>query len=181
MAYVRISNHNDTVTRSPEVEREILDRLATGETLMSICKDSHLPHRLTVLRWKRGEPEFRKLYEQARLDGMDAMADDLLEIADNARNDWMERKDPKNPGYEFNGEAVARARLRIDSRKFLMAKIAPHVFGDRVALTGADGGPIKTEEVSEPRILAQKIAFFLASHLPTDQSSDTETNSEVGA
>ena len=43
--------------------------------------------------------------------------------------------------------AVAKARLRSDSRKWLLSKALPKVYGDRIAaeITGKDGGPIEVE------------------------------------
>jgi hypothetical protein len=45
------------------------------------------------------------------------MEDELLEIADDATNDWIERNDPDNPGWHVNGEHIQRSRVRIDTRK----------------------------------------------------------------
>lgn len=155
--------NNDPKTTPLRVQEEILRRLAEGETLLAICKSPHMPARQNILRWRHTDPEFRERYELARIQGMEALADQTIEIADSLTGD------------------VQRDRLRVQVRETLMARVAPQLYGNRVAVTGAGGGPIQTQDVSEPRILAQKIAFFLASHLPTDQSSDTETNSEVGA
>lgn len=150
-----------------EVKQEMLRRLADGETLTAICRDDHMPVRSTVNYLMSQEtPEaiaFSNAYMRARVQGMQAMADDLLEISDNASNDWMEKNDPDNPGYDLNGEHVQRSRLRVDSRKFLMAKIAPHVFGDKtsVEVSGKDGGPIKTEGPSDYET-ARRVAMLLA-------------------
>jgi hypothetical protein len=38
------------------------------------------------------------------------MEDELLEIADDATNDWIERNDPDNPGWRVNGEPIQRSR-----------------------------------------------------------------------
>ena len=57
-----------------------------------------------------------------------------MEIADDARNDWMSYED-KNSGCEswrLNGEHVQRSRLRIDTRKWLASKLAPKIYGDLV-------------------------------------------------
>ena len=72
----------------------------------------------------------------------------MLEIADNSTNDWMERRREDGTVVTvLNGEHVQRSRLRIDTRKWLLAKLQPKKYGKHVsaALTGSDGGPIKTE------------------------------------
>jgi len=117
-----------------EIGNEICERLASGESLNAICRSEHIPHKVTVMRWLLSEQEiydgFRNQYAQAREIQYQFMADDILDIADDGRNDWMEREDPDNPGFNFNGEAVARSRLRVDTRKWFMSKVLPK-FADK--------------------------------------------------
>jgi hypothetical protein len=98
-----------------------------------------------------------------------ALAEETLDIADDGRNDWMERNDPKNQGYEFNGEHVQRSRLRVDARKWFAAKVAPKKYGEKVQqeLSGPDGGPIQTKGESAIEFLTRCLA---------DIASRTETN-----
>jgi hypothetical protein len=75
------------------------------------------------------------------------LADELLEISDDGSNDWMERKGKdERGGWELNGENIQRSRVRIDTRKWLLSKMLPKVYGDKteVAVTGANGGPLQT-------------------------------------
>ena len=65
-------------------------------------------------------------------------ADEKVEIADNASNDWMEREDSDNPGFTLNGEHIQRSRLRIDTRKWLLSKLVPKKFGDKCDLNSSD-------------------------------------------
>ena len=41
------------------------------------------------------------------------------------------------------GDMVERARLQVDTRKWLLGKLYPHVYGDKLAVTGADGGALQ--------------------------------------
>jgi hypothetical protein len=77
--------------------------------------------------------EFRKQYAHARDAQADTLADEILDIADDATNDWMERKDGEGEsiGWQINGDHVRRSQLRIDSRKWLAAKLAPKKYGDK--------------------------------------------------
>ena len=67
----------------------------------------------------------------------DHFADEIIEIADDASNDWMERerKDGSTEAV-LNYEHVQRSRLRIDARKWLMARMAPKKYGDKITHTG---------------------------------------------
>lgn len=113
-----------------ELAAEILERLTSGESLRSICKPDGMPAESTVRTWVvYDQSGFSAQYEKARRAQMDALAEDLLEIADEKSDD------------------VQRARLRVDTRKWLMSKIAPKRFGDRVVTehTGPNGGPIQNQ------------------------------------
>lgn len=115
-----------------QLANDICERLASGESLRSICLyDDHMPNESTIYRWLLKDEEFRKKYTRAREAQADAFVEELLDIADNGSNDWMKRKDPDNPGWQFNGEHSQRTRIRIDTRKWLMSKMAPKKYSER--------------------------------------------------
>lgn len=60
--------------------------------------------------------------------------DDVLDIAEDGTNDWMERHnfDGAETGWHINGEAVARSRLRIDARKWMAGKLKPKKYGEKL-------------------------------------------------
>ncbi len=92
------------------------------------------------------------------------MADETVEISDDGRNDWMERQSEEDKErYVLNGEHVQRSRLRVDTRKWLLSKALPKMFGDKITqeLTGKDGGPITTADLTDQEI-ARRLAFMLA-------------------
>jgi hypothetical protein len=119
---------------SPEIAAKICDRMAMGESLRSICRAEGMPAEVTVRGWAIEDREgFSSQYAMAAQIRMDCLADEILEIADN------ESGDP------------ARDRLRLDVRKWLMSKIAPKRFGDKLDLTHAspDGGAVQFITVYE--------------------------------
>lgn len=121
---------------------EICARLANGESLRSIGSESRMPDASTVHRWVQKDEEFRKQYARARELQADTLADETLDIADDGRNDWMLRNAEDNPGYQFNGEAVARSRLRVDTRKWVAGKLAPKKYGDKQTIAGDPDAPL---------------------------------------
>lgn len=130
-------------TYTQELADDILRRLADGETLRSICATEGYPCHRTVWWWvKENVNGFSIPYAQAREVGWFLIAEDILEIADNGSNDWIPRNDPKNPGYEANGEHIQRSRLRVDTRKWMLAKMLPKIYGDK--LTDGDTDPTVT-------------------------------------
>lgn len=133
--------------RTDELEDEILGRLVAGESLNAICKEDGKPHITTVLRWLAADDAFAARYARAREMQAENMADQMLEIADDGSNDWMERRNKEGEvvGWAVNGEAVARSKLRLEQRRWYAEKLRPKVYGTKVAIGGAsDLPPIKT-------------------------------------
>ena len=132
-----------SVRYSERIAAVLCARIAGGDSLRSICREPGMPSFQTVLRWAHENREgFRERYVLATDFRAQALAEELLEIADAARN--------VATGAPGTGEATARVqaeKLRVDARKWILARMAPKRYGDRVALehTGADGGPIQTE------------------------------------
>ena len=106
----------------------ICARLAAGETLREICRDRSLPTEQVVRGWAIDRPRFAAAYERAREIGYATLADQLLEIADDASADTcVDDRGRARPATE----AIQRSRLRVDTRKWLLAKALPRIRGDR--------------------------------------------------
>ncbi len=128
-----------------EVAAAILDHLTEGQSLRAICRAEGMPSAATWLRWVAADPELVRAYKLARELQADAIFDDVLEIADDARNDWMERhgQGGEGQGWALNGDHVRRSALRVDARKWMLARMAPKKYGDKLQLDGdGEGGPI---------------------------------------
>jgi len=104
-----------------------------------------MPRKATVFRWLGQFEQFRDQYTRAREVQADALFDDVLSIADNSKNDWMEANGKDDAGWMLNGDNIRRSQLRIDARKWMAGKLRPKKYGDfkAVELTGADGGPLQ--------------------------------------
>jgi len=121
---------------------EICERIADGESLRHICQDEHMPDKAQVFRWLSHNAEFRDQYAHARECQAEVFADDLINIADDARND-TQVDDAGN--VIVSQDVIARAKLRIDTRKWVASKLKPKKYGDKISneITGADGEPLK--------------------------------------
>ena len=127
------------------IAAEICERLSKGESLASICRDAHMPAEPRVREWaledradKSGAGAgFAARYARARAIGYERLADELIRISD----------DPclGADGYVDNA-AVQRARLMSDNRKWLLSKMLPKQFGDKVTqeIVGEGGGALIT-------------------------------------
>lgn len=174
-------NGNKTIY-TPELAERICKRLAKGESLSAICRDKDMPNRDTVNQWVIHNMQgFTELYNNARNLGLDTMADEVLDIADDGSNDWMESNNPDNPGYKFNKENFGRSRLRVDTRKWYLAKMAPKRYGEvnRLELTGKDGGPVETKELSDTERLARINALYAAAQKRKEQEGQIDDGSDL--
>lgn len=129
---------------TPEIAKAICEQLADGLTLREVCRQEGMPPESTVRRWVLDDRNgFAAQYAEARQLGYQAMADELLEIADDGRNDWIERRGE----VMVNGEHVQRSRLRLDTRKWLLSKALPKVYGDKVIHAGDENAPVMIQEI----------------------------------
>lgn len=116
----------------PEVANDICALLASGESLVKVCKRPGMPDKSTVFRWIAEQEGFRDKYAKATEARADAIFEEMFDIADDVIPDSAE---------------VAKARLRVDTRKWALARMNPRKYGDKVTneLVGKDGGAIQIE------------------------------------
>jgi hypothetical protein len=119
--------------------------LAAGESLNAICKDEDMPSKAAVLLWvSENRSGFSDQYARAREVGYEKMADELLEIADDGTNDFIERSKENGDTYTVvDQEHIARSRLRVETRKWLLSKMLPKVYGDKTTVGGDPDAPIQ--------------------------------------
>jgi hypothetical protein len=118
---------------SQEIADKICQRVATCSFgLKKLCTmHDDWPAMDTIYEWRYKIKEFSEQYAAAKLKQADYMAEEIVEIADEGRNDYMESlsDDDKGMGWKLNGEHVQRSKLRIDTRKWLAAKLLPRTYG----------------------------------------------------
>lgn len=118
---------------SEAVAALICARIAGGETLSAICQTAGLPARQTVHSWRRDYPVFDDDYRRARVDQMESWSDDLIDIADDSSLDTCTKVDRHGREYEAaDFENVQRSKLMVNTRQWIMAKIAPR-YADKVS------------------------------------------------
>ena len=133
------------VLYSEAIADEICERLAARESLWSICKSPGMPHAAAVIRWAR-KPElnFKDKYETARNIGYQLMAEELLSIADDGTNDYIEHvSEDGRAKTVVDHDHIARSRLRVETRKWVLAKMLPKLYGDKVTIGGDENAPIQ--------------------------------------
>ena len=148
---------------SQELVDKICEQIALGYSLRAVTKDESIPPMGTIMRWlaERDEtgsykyPAFREQYARACEERTEAMAEDILDIADDGASDYMEieRKDGTTTEV-LNKEAVQRSRLRVDTRKWLMAKMKPKKYGDHLDIKQKSEITHKFEDMTDEQLEA---------------------------
>ena len=122
---------------TPELAERILHELGDGRTVRDICRAAGMPSSSTVRLWVVEDRDgFAARYRQAREFARDDMAEEILEIVDDGRNDWMERRTRTGECKIVpNRENIQRTRLRYQARCRLLSQTLPNHYGNRNAET----------------------------------------------
>lgn len=150
------------------VSEHIITELTKGRSLANICSvDEGRPNEATFLEWVENDDPagLAKRYAHARELGYKLMADEIVELS-NKKGEWVPIQDLDLDGrplldadgmpilkqvfMPLNSDVIAHTRLQIDTRKWLLSKMLPKVYGDKVQQehTGKDGGPIQMAAVN---------------------------------
>ena len=100
---------------TPEQADSLCAWVAEGRSTAAWCRQ-HGRAMVTVYRWLREHADFRERYAHAHDDRADTLADQLVDIADSVTEGTVDQ--------------VAAARLRIDTRKWVAAKLRPSKWGE---------------------------------------------------
>lgn len=111
---------------------KICEGISLGSSLRTVAKIDGMPSVATIFKWMRENDQFLNQYARATEERTEAMSEDILDISDDGTNDYMETTDGK---IVYNGDAIQRSRLRVDTRKWLMAKMKPKKYGDKIDVT----------------------------------------------
>ena len=109
-----------TVGRPSKFTQDLADsicsEIAIGKSLRKICEGDEFPTVKTVFNWLRTDEAFLQQYTRAREEQAESYADEIIDIADT-------EADPN------------KARVRVDSRKWVVSKLLPKKYGDKLDVT----------------------------------------------
>ena len=109
-----------------EISDTICTRMSEGASLRAICRDPEMPSEGTVRGWAvRDVDGFGERYRAARQMLLEYWADQILDIADD------EESDPRS------------RQIRTGVRQWLMSKLAPRRYGDKVQIAGDPENPLQ--------------------------------------
>ncbi len=109
-----------------QIADTICTRMSEGESLRAICRDPGMPSEGTVRGWAvRDVDGFAERYRAARILLMEYWSDEIVAIADDGQLDPRDRQ------------------IRTSVRQWIMSKIAPRRYGDKVQIGGDVDSPLR--------------------------------------
>lgn len=152
-----------------ETANKICELLARGMSLNEICESGkypEMPGLNAVYNWLRAQPSFAQNYTRAKEDSADTYAASIIDAVRGPFDDMVQ---------------VNAARLKVDALKWIVAKLKPRSYGERVeaTLTGPNGGPIQVQAVPlDASILSPEAREVLRQVLLTNINSDDEVEDD---
>jgi len=123
---------------SPELLEAICAELSLGQSVRAACVGAGISQRV-LWDWLASDAELMRQYLRARELCIDAYAEEIIEISDDASRDtYIDEK-----GEEvIDREVIARSQLRIEARKWYASRLAPKKYGDKLsaASEGSEAG-----------------------------------------
>ena len=121
----------------------IFEDISKGISLRKACKNSGIP-RLTFYNWIDDEQKEIDRYTRAKEQGIEARFESIEE-------DYSEepQRDPETG--KIDSAWVQLQRLKIDSKKWELSKLAPKKYGDKIDVTS------KGESIQAPSVVNVKI------------------------
>ena len=117
---------------------ELCDHIASGKSLVSWCNKSGIGYS-TIMAHLAKDLAFQEKYARAREHQADYLVDEILAISDDVSQDVT--VDAKG-NYVVDGFGAQRARLMVDSRKWVASKMRPKKYGDTLKHTGDPDEPV---------------------------------------
>lgn len=140
---------------SDAIADAICERLAGGESLVTICKSDDMPNAATVFRWLSDETNkpFCERYARAREAQADTLAQEILHIANTPQEGVIVTT--KEWGEEIKtADMIEHRRLQVDARKWLASKLAPKKYGDKLEVAGDPSAPLAVQVIERKIVQA---------------------------
>ncbi len=161
----------------PEVvehmKKRVLEEIEKGKSLRRVLReddDLEFPSAPYIFQWlnpdhKNFDTDFAEQYSWACSVREDKLFEETLEIADDSSHDTIYRED----GSEMiNSEWVQRSKIRISTRQWMLGKMRPKKYGDR--LTNVHEGGDKPVEVIDYTKLSEAALEELAKQANAGQA-----------
>ena len=146
--------------RTPEIEERIIDGLSNGIALRVLCRQDDMPSWRAVYNWMDADASFASRVACARDLGFEALAEDILDIADDTL---------------AVSEHVQLSKLRIETRLKLLACWNPKKYGTKqtVDVGNKDDKALKID-ANVDNIALTKLLSGIVAQQPGADETDAE-------
>ena len=131
----------------------VLQGMRNGLSAFKSCQEAGVPQS-TFNRWVDADAKLAEDYAHAREDLIERIANEVMELADSdvpgtgdGKRDW---------------QAIQQRKLQVDSRKWLLSKLAPKKYGDRLELAGDKENPLQVQTIDASKLSTDVLAQIIA-------------------
>jgi hypothetical protein len=118
-----------------EICAKVLESMRGGKSTFKACEATGVSHS-TFIGWVGEDDELSDSYARAREDLLERMAQEVLDLSDeevpetgDGRKDW---------------QAIQKHKLQVDTRKWLLSKLSPRKYGEKLEVSGDPANPLVT-------------------------------------
>jgi hypothetical protein len=127
--------------------------------LKAACEEASIPQP-TVISWVKSDDKFSSEYARARESGYLLMAEELVQIADTPELGVEVKTNELGEREVKEGDMLGHRKLRVDTRKWLLSKMLPKVYGDSTKVE--IGGSLDVKKLSDEDLDAELAALGAA-------------------
>lgn len=142
-----------TNKRKEEIFNQICLEVSEGEAVRNVLKQEGMPSSKTFYAWMQIKPKDKpdtqevkenrvKQYQDATDERASHIFEEILKIADDQEGDVYYNDEGKEC---TNHNVISRSKVRIDARKWMLSKLNPKKYGDKIDHT-TGGEKITTQE-----------------------------------
>jgi hypothetical protein len=111
----------------------VIEGMRGGLSAFKACQAAGVSHS-TFFGWVNEDAVLANNYAHAREDLIERMASEVMELADS--------EVPETGDGKKDWQAIQKHKLQVDTRKWLLSKLAPKKFGDKLELSGDAENPL---------------------------------------
>lgn len=110
-----------------------------------------MPCTAAVFNWLAKHPDFVEQYARAREAQADALADDILDIANTPLVGQIRKTDAEGNVEVTEEDMLGHRKLQVDARKWIASKLKPRKYGDKLELGSDPNSPLQIQIVDPTR------------------------------
>jgi len=143
------------------ISQLVLDGMRNGLSALKACQAAGV-NQSTFNDWLNDDAKLAAEYARAREELIERMAQEVLDLSDSdvgmlpdGKKDWA---------------AVQKHKLQVDTRKWLLSKLAPKKYGDRLELAGDKENPLQVQTIDATKLSTDTLAQIMAAKDATNAS-----------